>query len=178
MEPIQTTKSPSRLVKWSLILGIVIVLNMFFNYAISLVYKEPQYPMSQPQVVQEIQTQEDCLNIGGQWNANTYVSPDEKIQSKGYCDPDYSKRMQYDAAHKIYQRNVFVILMLLGIVSLVLGVFIVQDVLGAALAWGGVLSLLIASMRYWSEADNLVKVLLLAAALGALIWTAVRKFGK
>jgi hypothetical protein len=59
-----------------------------------------------------------------------------------------------------------------------IGVFAAQDILAAALSWGGVLSLLIASMRYWSDADTVVKVLLLGAALVGLIWIAIRKFGR
>ncbi|HVY35954.1 MAG TPA: hypothetical protein VG982_01600 [Candidatus Paceibacterota bacterium] len=177
--PSSLPKKPSRFVKWSLIIGIVIVLNMFFNYAISLVYKEPVYPSSQPQVVEQFDTKEKCVAIGGQWNENVYPAPaDQKNAPLGYCDPDYTKRMQYDSAHKLYQRNVFIILAVLGIVSLFVGVILGGEVIGTALSWGGVLSLIIASMRYWSEADNLVKVLILGVALGGLIWVAVRRFGK
>ena len=176
MEQLPPTKTPSRFVRWSLVVGIVIVLNMFFNYAVSLVYKEPVYP-TQPQVVAEIATKADCIAIGGQWNENIYPASDQKAV-KGYCDPEYTKRTEYDRLHKVYQRNIFIVLIVLGIATLISGVLITQEVLAAAFSWGGVLSLVIASMRYWSDADNLVKVLILAVALGGLIWVAVRKFAK
>lgn len=174
MEP---QSKQSSFVRWALIAGIVIVLNLFFNYAISLVYKAPEYP-SAPQVVTEITTKQDCLAVGGQWNENMYPAPEAKSTPKGYCDPDYTRRMQYEDAHKIYNRTVFIILMLLGVVSITLGVMAKNMILSPAFSWGGVLSLIIASMRYWSDADNFVKVLLLAAALGALIWLALKKFAK
>ncbi len=36
-------KSQSKLLKWSLIIGIVIVANMFINYSLSLIWTEPSY---------------------------------------------------------------------------------------------------------------------------------------
>ena len=179
MEPNTETKKPSRFTKWSLIVGIIIVLNLFFNYGISLVYKEPAYPVA-PQVVGDITTREKCLEVGGQWNENVYPTPapEQKTMPKGYCDPDYTNRQNYETAHKVYNRNVFIILMILGVVSLMVGIFAGSEVLAVAFSWGGVLSLIIASMRYWSDADNLIKVILLAVALGALVWLALRKFAK
>lgn len=179
MEPNQPKKSP--LLKWSLIVGIVIVLNMFFNYALSLVYKEPQYPDTRPQIVEQIKTADDCIAVGGQWTENLApVEVKEKDQTKGYCDPDYTARNQYEIDRKEYNRNVFMILVALGALVMGIGIALKEalEVVAIAFSWGGVLSLLIASMRYWSVADNLVKVLILAAALGALIWVAVKKFGK
>ena len=96
----------------------------------------------------------------------------------GYCDPTYTKQMEFNTAQKSYNRNVFLILVVLGVISLVLGAVLANAILSMAFAWGGVLSLLIASMRYWSDADNLLKVIILAVALGALIYIAIKKFGK
>jgi hypothetical protein len=171
---------PSAFVKWSLIVGIIIVSNLFFNYAISLVYKAPEYPNTQPQVVGTIYTKENCLSVGGQWTQTPVDLKNTDPQSKngGYCDPEYTKRAQYEESRKAYERRVFIILFTLGALILILGVLIKQEVLAVALSWGGVLSLLIASMRYWSTANNLLKVGILAAALVALMWLAVRKFAK
>lgn len=169
--------TPSRFAKWSLTLGIVIVLNMFFNYAISLVYKSPEYP-TQPQIIPTTETKESCLAVGGQWNANTYVAPDQKNTPVGYCDPDYTRRNQYEHDRKNYNRNVFIVLVVLGILSILIGVLVATEVISAALSWGGVLSLIIASMRYWSDAGNVLKVVILAVALAALLWVAVRKFSR
>ena len=58
--------------KWALIIGIVIVFNLFINYAISLVYKAPDWNsyFTQSQVVEAINTKDECLNVGGQWTEN------------------------------------------------------------------------------------------------------------
>lgn len=173
---------PSRFVKWSLIAGIIIVINLFFNYAISLVYKAPEYPVNNSQVIGTIYTKEECISIGGQWT-QTQIPTDLKMadpQSKlgGYCDPDYTKRMQYEESNKIYQKNVFIILFILGSLILIIGTIIKQEVLAIALSWGGVLSLIIASMRYWSNANNGLKVGILAIALVVLMYLAVKRFSK
>jgi hypothetical protein len=177
---VESPKS-SKWVKGSVIAAIVIVINLFFNYAISLVYQEPTYDqfIKTAQVVEEISTKEKCLEVGGQWNANMYPSQkDEVLQRTGYCDPNFTNQKNYEAARKIYDRNVFVTLVVLGVVILILGAFVKIGVLSLAFSWGGVLSLIIASMRYWSSADKLVRVLILGVALGALIWLAVKKFNK
>ena len=53
--------------KWALVIGILIVMNLFFNYALSLVYTAPDYStyFPQSQVVSTINTQQDCLAVGG-----------------------------------------------------------------------------------------------------------------
>ncbi len=169
-----------QLMKWSLIIGIVIVMNLFFNYAISLVYKAPDYNQyyRQEQVVPVIDNQEDCVAVGGQWNGSSPkpVMVNGEPESKGYCDPNYTKQQEYNAAMKDYNRSVFIILVILGVVSVVGGTLLSNAVLSLAFSWGGVLSLFIASVRYWSDANNVLKVLILAVALGALVWTAIKKF--
>ncbi len=177
----------SWLVKWSLIVGIIIVLNLFFNYALSLVYESPEYESfcPQEQVVVMPGTQEACVIAGGQWNGTTapqyesgyYDAEGRPVMQKGYCDVSFTCRQEFTDANDAYQRNVFITLVVLGVVTL-LGalIFKTNTVLSIALAWGGVLSLVIASIRYWSSADNLIKVVMLAVALIALIGVAVQKF--
>jgi hypothetical protein len=176
------TNHPSRFVKWSLIVGIVIVINMFFNYAISLVYKAPEYPVNTSQVIGSLYTKEDCLEIGGQWTQiptpTDLKTADPQSKLGGYCDPEYTKRMEYEKDRKVYERTVFIILFALGALILILGTVLKQEVLAIALSWGGVLSLIIASMRYWSNANNGLKVGILAVALFTLMYLAVKRFSK
>jgi hypothetical protein len=187
MDTLQTgAQKGSKVTKWAMIIAIVIVLNLFFNYAISLVYKAPQYEdfIKTSQVVEQITNKADCLAVGGQW-----TDPDTRYQTVdptgiksaptvGYCDPNYTKQMEFNTATKNYSRTVFIILVVLGVVSLGLAAVFASGILSLAFAWGGVLSIVIASMRYWSDADNLFKVIILAMALGALIWLAIKKFEK
>jgi len=180
MEKQQKTK----FLKGALIIGIVIVLNLFFNYALSLVYKAPSYDAFCPtsQVETPATTQTDCVAQGGQWTAENYapatapVGPDGKAVT-GYCTPNYTCQNNFNNAEDAYSRNVFIILVVLGALSLLAGILLPGNVtIGTALSYGGVLSFIIASIRYWSSADNGIKVLILAIALILLIGTGIKKF--
>lgn len=182
METNINTPKQSSFVKVSIIVAIVVVMNLFFNYAVSLVYKEPVMDsfIKPTQIVEAIKTKDQCISVGGQWSENAYPDPalKGKTQIEGYCNENYTKQLNYDTARKVYEKKVFITLISLGVISLISGGFIAISILSIAFAWGGVLSLIIASMRYWSQADNLAKVVILAIALGILIWLAVKKFNK
>ena len=174
----------SRIGRWSVIIGIVIVLNLFFNYALSLVYKAPDYLAycPQQQVNAPIETQEQCVAAGGQWNANAYygkpIPGNTGVDTvRGYCDPEFTCRQQFTDANYIYSRNVFVILVVLGAIVVAVGNFFTKNgVIGSGLAFAGVLSFVIASMRYWGAASDLIRVVILLIALGLLFWVALKKF--
>lgn len=173
-------KKKSKFVQISIIVAIVIVLNLFANYTVSLIYKEPAYDkfIKPQQVVEQITSKDKCISIGGQWSEN--VTPAEKGKTKieGYCDSDYTNRINYDKARASYEKKVFITLIVFGVLLLVLGGFVSIQILSISFAWGGVLSLIIGSLRYWSSADTIFKVIILALALALLIWLAVKKFNK
>lgn len=173
-------QNTSRVFKWSVIIGIVIVLNLFFNYALSLVYKEPAFDAfcKPTQVVESIDDKNQCLSGGGQWSENVYPkSIDGRTEVRGYCDQQFTCRNNYEAARKTYDRNVFVTLVVLGALCVAGGNFLKGNiVLGQSLSLAGVLSFVVASMRYWSSANDAIKVVILAIALLILVWVAVKRF--
>lgn len=172
----------NRITKWSVILGIVIVLNLFFNYALSLVYESPRYEAYCPttQVVTVPDNQERCVAEGGQWTENAYYgkpAPVRETEPLGYCNLHYTCGQEFNAASETYNRNVFVMLVFLGALSVFLGNYLKgNDVISNGFALGGVLSFIVASMRYWRAADDLIRVIILAIALAILFWIAMRKF--
>ena len=177
----------SKVLKWSLIIGIVIVINLFFNYSLSLVYKNPKFETFCPteQVNKAVLNQNDCVSQGGQWNENNpnlgYPTPVAQVKGEtvptGYCNLQFTCQNNYDAAQRVYDRNVFITLVILGAICVAIGSFFSGNaVVSVALSLAGVLSFIIASMRYWSSADDLIKVIILAIALGILVSVAVKKF--
>lgn len=168
----------NRVGRWSLIIGIMIVLNLFFNYTLSLVYERPQYENFCPsrQVSEIVDTPEACVEKGGQWSPNSYYKPG-LAEPRGYCDLDYTCREAYSDTLAQYEKNVFMILVVLGAVSIFLASFYIKNpVISPGLSLGGVFSFVIASLRYWSSADELFRVIILALALGLLFWIASKKF--
>lgn len=172
----------NRIAKWSVIIGIVIVLNLFFNYTVSLVYKQPDYNAFCPmeQVVKAPENQNECTTKGGQWTENSYYGKPTQVgvvEPRGYCDLQFTCRQDYDTASKNYNKNVFIVLVVLGALSVLIGNFFKgNDVIGSSLSMAGVLSFIIASMRYWSAASDAIRVLILAIALAILFWVAYKRF--
>lgn len=177
-----THRKPN-LLKWAIAVALVIVINLFFHYAISLVYVEPKHEKFCPmetynRVFSDAMT---CVDAGGQWT-NTQLSPQEVTkavksgEALGWCNATFTCQQNYDDAHGIYNRNVFIVLIVLSLVVLALGVFLPIEILSLGFSWAGVVSLIIASARYWSDADNWMRVLILFVALVLLIWLAVKKF--
>jgi hypothetical protein len=143
-------QSQSKLLKWSLILGIVIVTNLFVNYSISLVYNQPQY---------------------SDFCTQTYAPTPASEAEQTICSNDFTTAMN------TYEANIFIVLVAIGAALIITSFFLkTNPVVSTALSFAGLLSLVIASMRYWSSANNWLKVLILGVALAALIALALRKF--
>lgn len=179
--------SQPRFLKWSLIFAIAIVSNMFINYALSLVYPAPKYDAYCPQgqVIEALKTKNDCISAGGQWNENgvydtSMISPGEKLtKPAGYCNQNYTCSNSYQEAKIAYDRNVFIVLVASGVVLIALGfIFAANSVVKMSMSLAGSLSLVVASVRYWSEAHDLLKVVILGVALASLIILAIKKFSE
>lgn len=180
----------SSILKWALVLGIVIVLNLFFNYAIALVYEEPMWNdfCKQEPVTIVPNTEEACLADGGGWTEQGVIKGEnvarpmttdqfgKEVPITGYCDLNFTCQKEFEAAIKPYTQNVFMILVALGVASIALSFAVVATpAVSLGLSLGGVLSLIIASIRHWQYMDKYLQVGVLAAALAALIWLGVKK---
>ena len=170
------------ILKWALVLGIVIVLNLFINVSIALVYDQPEWDKFcvQKQVTVAPNTQEKCVADGGAWTENVGYSVDSKpvnvSEPKGYCDVNFTCQKNYSEASSVYNRNVFIILVVAGVLSLGAGFFLAQySAVSFGLSFGGVLSFVIGSVRYWSDMDDYIRVIILGLALVALIWLGIKK---
>lgn len=176
--------------KWTLAFAIVVVLNLFFNFAIKLVYKAPVYDnfCKIEQVHVPPETQDSCLAVGGQWNENYFKGdyrgdvapvPGYVPEPKGYCDEQFTCRKDFENSSKFYNRNVFVSLVVLGLISLFAGYYLGQSApVSLGLSLGGVLSFIIGSMRYWSDMDDYLRVIILGMALVSLLWLGIKKFNQ
>ena len=78
-----------------------------------------------------------------------------------------------EALRKAY---VSVILVILGVVSLVAGFFIsASSAVSLGLSLGGILALIVGSVRYWSDMNDYLRFGVLSVALAILIWVGVKK---
>jgi hypothetical protein len=114
----------NKILKWSLILAIVIVANLFFNYSLSLIFNGPHQEDFCPfdKTSQVIQTKDKCEATDGIWNPGQAVvgGPEQtlKVDPAGYCDL-YSKcNNAFQEASKAYEQKVFVALVIIGAIVL------------------------------------------------------------
>lgn len=179
----------NKVLKWALILGIIVVLNLFFAYAMKVVYNEPKYEdfCENKQIVEKIDTREMCLEQGGQWNENIYRDSMEKptpvfnengeVINPGYCDLYFTCNQEYQTAREGYERNVFMTLIGLGVISIIIGFMMAtQPIVSVAFPLGGVLAFIVASIRYWQFASEFLQVGILGLALAVLVYLGIRKF--
>lgn len=170
----------SSFVKWALIFGIAIVINLFVTYVVQVLHPAPDYLTFCPeqQVNKAIESEEACLSIGGQWNENSGKPvPGTVPQPAGYCDAAYTCNKQFMESMSVYNRNVFVVFIVTGIVLLIGSVFLSgAEAVSLGLSFGGVLALIIGSVRYWSDMNDVLRVVLLGIALAGLLYVAWKKF--
>ena len=169
----------------ALAIGIVILLNIFFNYGIFTFYKSPEYTQFCPETLysKNIQTEKECTDAGGLWH---YSGPEVQKAATatgavimGYCDITYTCNKEYTAVREIYDRNVFIVLTILGIITLILGLTVISvDAVANGFLFGGILSILVGVIRYWSAMDDYLRFIISGIALVLLIWVGYKKINK
>ncbi len=173
-----------------LVLGIIIVLNLFFNYGIKTFYNEPKYDNYCPQELQSKQynTKEDCENVGGMWQERTNVTYEQDLSMPApvpvpskeaiasWCDSQYTCRKDFESVYDLYKRNVFIIWVIVGVVSLILGFSIAaSEAVSLGLSFGGLVSLIVGTIGYWSAMNDYLRFIILGIALAILVWIGIKK---
>lgn len=180
--------------KLALSLSIVLVLNLLFNVAVSVVYSSPQYDnFCREEHRKYYNSREACEAIGGEWGAYidgpyyrgpipAKIAPPPGGETSGvdepkeYCNPSKTCAKEYDSAQSLYNRNVFIALVILGAASLILSIFAIKvTAVSSGLLFGGLLSIFIGTTRYWSSMDEYLRLIVLIITLTALIWVGYKK---
>lgn len=150
--------------------GIAVLLPMFIGYAVDTFYPAPEYndfceEMPRPVKIGENMTEEACVSSGGEWNQN-------------YCDY-YSKcSKEYENAMEKYGDKAFIIIVVLGIISLIAGNMLRKASAGSGFMAGGIITIIYGSSAYWRYAPKYLRLALLAVALGVLVYIAYKKSKK
>lgn len=181
--------------KFGLGIAIVIVLNLFINYGLNTFYKSPDYnDFCKPErLKQSLNTRTSCEEVGGLWTDNAnyeirrlYVPENSSIEKPmpviedgrqtGYCDQDFTCRKEYEEVNNVFRRNVFIVWVIAGVLAIG-GSFSITAVsmLSTSFMFGGLLSLLIGTLGYWSAMQDYLRFIILGIALAFLIGVAYRK---
>jgi hypothetical protein len=182
-----------KFVRWAVMLGIIVALNILFIVIRGLAFPEPQYndfcpanPAPAPT------TQAACTTAGGAWTGVNgpvaQVSEPTKIQNggtiatapeipAGYCDMTVKCNASYQAAENQYQLHGFILLIALGVLAIIIGVLpLGSSIVSTGLSYGGVLAFVIGSAQYWGNAGNWLRLGISVIALGALIYIGLKRF--
>ncbi len=159
--------------KLALSLAILIVINVFFNVGLDTFYPAPRYEnyCSTEKMNGLYDTAETCEAADGIWNQG----PVKEVV--GYCDLYTKCSNEYNTAMQPYNRNAFVVLTILGVATLLGGLLVTTLPMAVAngLLYGGVLSILIGTMRYWALMDDYLRFIVSGVALFLLILVGVKR---
>jgi hypothetical protein len=175
--PVSAKSPPPKFVRWAVMLGIVIALNIFFVVAASLVFPQPKYEDFCPLANRPMpQTETACTDAGGMWNPVPAEATAPKAPN-GYCDLTTKCQKPYEAASEQHQMRVFVLMVGLGVLSIIVGVMpLGSAIVSTGLSYGGVLALIIGSAQYWSQAGDWLRLAIAAIALAALVYLGLKRF--
>ena len=172
----------SKLKRTILGISIAIILALFVGYGINTFYKPPKYEdfCNESIRVKIISTEEECLSVGGQWNVHpeTPIGEDKPI-IKGFCNPNFTCEKEYRDVSEIYNRNVFIIAVIAGLISVILGGIILKlESVSSGVMGGGVLLIIYGTIRYWGDLADVGRFIILGLVLAVLIWIGYKKFKK
>jgi hypothetical protein len=186
MENTQDVKHP-KFVRWALLIGIAVILNVFFNVVVALAYPAPQYDDFCPNAGDIVPTDAaTCDAQGGVWKEYS-PQPDANIQAilakgttvgpSGYCDLYAKCQVPYQAAVDQHALYAFVIMTILAVVALLAGLMpIGSSIVSSGLSYGGVIALIIGSMQYWGNAGNWIRLAISTVGLIALLYIGWKRF--
>jgi hypothetical protein len=164
----------STLVRYSVLGGIVILINLFAVYALQVAYPQPEYTdfCKVEQVKKSFANEEECVGNGGQWNASF-----DGQTEQAYCNADFTCSQEYEKVDSLYSRNVFIAFVAFGLFLLVGSLFVSgSSLVASGLSFAGTLALVIGSFGYWSNMNDILRLVVIGVALVTVLYLAWKKF--
>jgi hypothetical protein len=158
-----------------LAIAVALVAVFFVVYATSTLYPAQDRSdfcgdYDKPRAV--FDTQPECEAAGGQWDA--YPSP-RGDGPEGYCNADFTCSQDYQDAREVYERNIFFVNIIIGLIVLVASFFLTLEAVSNGFMAGGAIMIIYGSIRYWGNLSNIWRTLMLGVALAVLVWVGYRK---
>ena len=177
----ETNPRHPRFVRWALMLGIVIILNVFFSAFVALALPAPEYSAYCPAAKSPApspQNAQSCDAAGGIWT--DYGAPQpaiDKTAPTGYCDLYATCQPLYQAASDKHDLYAFIFMVVLGVLALLAGfVSIGSSIVSSGLSYGGVVALIVGSVSYWGSAGHWVRFGIATLGLLALLYVGWKRF--
>jgi len=167
----------NKIKKIFLSVAIAVLFVMFVAYAIEAFYPSPKYETFC--IFDKVNLNEsECLENNGTWlNIDDKIPLDYQTADipSGYCDL-YSKcSEQYDFVREIYNRNLFFITLIIGVIVFIIAFFEKIEPVSSGFMSGAVILIVYGTIRYWGSLSNIWRTLMLGIALAVLVWIGYRK---
>lgn len=173
--------------RYGFLLAIAIVLVIFVNVGVNTFYKPPKYEdfcaggfLEKPYAI-PIREVKDCK----------YIEPSEELKNEckdvGDIAPRYNEdgcietyycetcNKEFNDSMSLYNRNVFIILSLAGVLSIVASLMLANYAVVNGLLFGGIINILIGIVRYWSDMDEYFRFIISGVILAVLIFVAYKR---
>jgi hypothetical protein len=166
-----------RVKKVILTFAIAILFVLFIVYAVGTIYPGPKYEDYCPATKINPLNQTYCEAVNGTWTTYpTYASEKSgPAEANGYCDT-YSKcQKSWDDSREKYNRNLFFISLITGLIILVASFILRVESVSAGFMLGSVILIIYGTIRFWGNLSNILRTLMLGLALAVLVWIGYRK---
>ena len=157
-----------------LALAIAIVLVLFIAVGIDTFYKAPENPCGRIYEAQPKAFISNCELLQEPNKTNCFIE-----QQRFYENQSIESQKCYDEFQPIenlYKRNVFIILAILGVISIIVG-FLLKELqaLSLGLMFGGLITIIVGIIRYWANMNEYLRFIILGILLVILIWISYKK---
>jgi hypothetical protein len=172
--------------KVAMILAITVLLPLFVGLFTDAVYIEPKYenycnntyydypktvpavPVNCSDVYSTLEVQK-CNNEKGTPEFRYDSNNCQQFKSCNYCSRDFN-----DAQQK-YNRNIFFVLLPVGLIIVIIGIYLMVDYLGAGLMFAGLIVMFYATFRYFSDMSKTLRALVILIELLVIMWIGYMK---
>lgn len=165
----------SLFLKWVIVLSIVIVANMLFNYSLSVFFERPVFEEICPDnsLIHLDKNREQCSLIQGQWVEKSFSETEGSIS---YCSTFNKCNAGFEDEIKIFEQKVFFVLVIAGAGILIMALLIKIPTLSLGFGLAALVDFIFASIRYWEYSDDLMRVAILFVTLLSLVFIAITRY--
>jgi hypothetical protein len=172
--------------KIAMVLAITVLLPLFVGLFADAAYQEPKYenycndsyynygPKTIPATATnctyvEGQAEQQCYKDGGIVRYNYSSDGCSQFASCDMCSKNFN------TAQQTYNRNLFFILLPIGLAIVIVGIYLVVDYLGAGLMFAGLIVMFYATFRYFSDMSKVLRALVILVELLVIMWIGYKK---
>lgn len=165
------------LAKTFLAIGIAVIFAVFVAYALYIIYEPPKsYSYDDCSKTYDCQKQiSDCQDQDCRSSVTQSAQYKSCLELRDNCKEEFQKQ----TPRYIHSRNSFYILIVIGIIAIITGIFLTGlEGISAGLMGGGVLVVLwslVYTWEYWFTLNKYVKLIALAIVLAILIYFGYKK---